>query len=223
MKKNHTKLHLILVTIALLLLSVGSTYAWWTATKTVNQEVSMGNLKLEANFDEQTLTNYEPGTYAEIKGTIKNTGSIPALIRIQNDSTITFAYSDDELTPGSSTEAVDPNVITFETAPQSGAYDDSSDVMWFTHSDGYHYLLVESGATGNISVNVAFDGEKTTNRYMDSVVEAKATIKATQVLEGAIMNQFGIDAADLVPIPATRSRGTSDSQARLLELLARGN
>ncbi|HHQ2310736.1 TPA: SipW-dependent-type signal peptide-containing protein [Enterococcus faecium] len=53
--------------ITLLLVTIGSTYAWWTASTQVEQKVTMRNLAIEASFAPQDHTNYEPGTYAKIE------------------------------------------------------------------------------------------------------------------------------------------------------------
>lgn len=231
MKKNAVtlskdkKIKLIVLSIAIVLTTIGSTYAWWTASTQVKQTVSMGNLKIEAVFDPQESSNYEPGTYAEINGVIKNTGTIPAMVRIDNSSMITFAYSDDQLTPIPETnkkpEAVDGKVVTINYEPQSGSYTDNDQVMWFTNKDGNKYLLMEPRSEVNASIQITFDGPLMTNRYMDSVIDASAQIKATQVMEGAITSEFGVDAADFISLPQTKTANQVTS--RLQELLSRGN
>lgn len=228
--KGNKKIKIILTGIALLLVTISSTYAWWTASTTVNQEVKMGNLKIEASFKEKNHTNYEPGTYAEIGGTIKNTGSIPAMIKINNDSLITLAYSDDDLTPipeaNRSPEAIDGSVVKIKYEPQSGNYEDNTKVFWFSDTTGNKYLLMEPNSNVKIFINIEFDGPSMTNKYMDAVIDAKAQIKATQVMEGAIQTELGVDPNSLDSLPLTRARSTNTvslAKARLQELLSRGN
>lgn len=220
-QNKQAKLMLIIAT--LILVSVGSTYAWWTASTTVEQKVTMGNLAIEADFGKETHENYEPGTYAEINGVIKNTGTIPGLVRIENDSQITFAYADDNLTAivDPKAEAVDPRAIGISYEPEDGNYGANADVMWFTHADGHKYLLMEPGSEVNVSIQINFNGELTTNKYMDALVEAKAKLKATQVIEGAISSEFGIDASELKELPSVQRFAKGSS--RLQELLSRGN
>lgn len=228
--RDDKKLKLILTAIALLLVSIGSTYAWWTASTSVEQKISMGNLKLEATFTDETFTNYEPGTYAEIAGTIKNTGTIPAFVKIANVSQITFAYSDDNLTPITSPqpESIDPNVVKMSSEPQSGDFEDTSGVSWFVDAAGDRYLLMEPSSILNITINVSFDGPLTTNKYMDAAVDVKANIQATQVIEGAIQSEFGVDASTLEALPQTQNRlarsavTQSPAKAHLQALLQRG-
>lgn len=193
----------------------------------------MGNLKIQASFTEETLTNYEPGTDTEITGTIKNTGTIPAFVKVANASQITFAYSDDKLTPvvAPQPEAVDPNVVKMSYAPQSGDYEDNADVLWFVDAAGDRYLLMEAGAVLNIQINVTFDGPLTANQYMDAVIAVKANIQATQVIEGAIQSECGVNASTLESLPlitqaqnrlGRSAAAQSPAKTRLQALLQRG-
>ncbi|HHQ2310737.1 TPA: hypothetical protein ACSPFO_002498 [Enterococcus faecium] len=145
------------------------------------------------------------------------------MVKINNASQITFAYADDNLTlieeANRVAENVDPAAIQIDYEPQSGDYTDNSEVYWFTHSDGNKYLLIEPKGSLQVSIIVNFDGAATTNKYMDSIVDAKAQIQATQVIEGAIASEFGIDSSELIALPVTRSINLG--QARLQELLAR--
>lgn len=235
--KDNKKFRLGLITIALLLVSVGSTYAWWTASTTVNQKVTMGNLKIEANFKEKSFTNYEPGTYAEVEGTIRNTGTIPAFVKIENASKITFAYANDEdatVNPIAVSDRVavdaDPTVVKINYEPQSGDYEDNAKVFWFEDTQGTKFLLMEPKSSIKVNINVDFDGSLTSNKYMDSVVDVKANIKATQVLKGAAQSEFGIDIEnDISSLPisnqnarqARAANSISTGKARLLELIER--
>lgn len=64
---SNKKTRFFLTAITLLLVTIGSTYAWWTASTQVEQKVTMRNLAIEASFAPQDHTNYEPGTYAKIE------------------------------------------------------------------------------------------------------------------------------------------------------------
>lgn len=235
--RDNKRIRLGLIAIALLLVSIGSTYAWWTASVNVQQKVTMGNLKIEANFKEKAFTNYEPGTYAEITGTIKNTGSIPAFVKIANASKITFAYVNDaNVTANPIPEVdrvavdVDSNVVKINYEPQSGDYENNAKVFWFQDTKGTKYLLMEPKSSIKVNINVDFDGNLTTNKYMDSVVDVKANIQATQVIEGAILSEFGIDSSALSSL-SNEAQGEvmgraavtqTKAQDRLNALLSRG-
>jgi|GEM_PF-2023000 SipW-cognate class signal peptide len=238
MKKitSNKRLGLVLTAIILLLVTIGSTYAWWTASATIEQKVTMGNLQIEASFNERNFSNYEPGTTAVFNGTIRNTGTIPALVKIENNSQITFVYSDDDLTPipltSQAPEGVDKSLIKISYAPRSGDYEDNERVFWFEHIySGETYILMERNATLRVEMTITFDGAMT-NKYMDAVIEAKMQVKATQVLEGAAQAEFGLDMAHLAYIDnafSSDDRMTFSLPAktagvlRLEELMSRGS
>lgn len=220
--KKRTKI--VLLACILLLTTIASTFAWFKASSQVTQKIQLGNLKIEATFTPPDTTNYEPGLTAETHGTIKNTGTIPAIVGVKNNSSITFAYSDDNLTPipvaNRQPEAIDPNAVKITYVPTSGSYDDNADVIWFADAAGNNYFVIEVGATANVDLNVTFDGPNTTNKYMDAVVDIKADVTGTQVLDGAIQSEFGISADDLILLPITRNVQL-DRANRLEELLNR--
>lgn len=227
MKKNQLKKRLVMAVIAFLLLTVGSTYAWWTASQTVEQKISMGRLKVEADFKQKEFTDYEPGLTAEIVGTIKNAGTIDAMVRVSNNSQITFAYSDDNMTAipedQQTPEEINPDHMAINVEPASGDYSAGKKVYWLQDSSGNKYLLMTPNSTIKVKAVVAFNGEALTNRYMDSTVKVQANINATQVLEGAGKDVWGISFEnDLVNLPLSRIQNQSDGRAYLLELLARG-
>ncbi|WP_373193633.1 hypothetical protein [Enterococcus sp. RIT-PI-f] len=224
-KAKRKRLSLLLI--ALLLVSVTSAYAWWTAHTQIEQNVSMGNLKIEAKYNGKELTNYEPGTSAEVDGTIKNTGSIPALIKIENNSEIVFSYNDD-LTPIDENnrvpEPINPDAIEINYEPKSGLYEDNDKVFWFEDNEGTKFLLLEKNAAVKTTIKANFSGENMGNKYMDSKINLLADIKATQVLEGAILSEFGLNTEDLTLIMDEKiaSRSIPRGQLRLQELLNRG-
>lgn len=231
MKQISRKNKLILTGIALLLAIVGTTYAWWTAKYEAVQEVTMGNLKIVGDFPELTDEDvYEPGTTVELNGTIKNAGSISAMIKIENGSQIKFQYSDDLLTPIPANdqkfvEDTDQMVqLNFE--PESGLYNDPNSELafWFTDKDNNTYLLLDP--SGEVKVNniAAFSGEMG-NKYQDSIIKVGAVLKATQVMDGALQKEFGVTSSDLKGledgVQARSANQGNRAENRLKELVNR--
>lgn len=199
---NRTKI--ILTTIALLVSLVGSTYAWWTSYVETKQKITMGNLSISADFQTIDPEVYEPGTSVELTGQVKNTGTIPALVKIENSSKIQFAYSDDTLTviPEANRAYVSDseNAVKVSQKPKSGLYNDpqNTSVYWFKDAKNTIYLLMDPKATVNVVVQAAFDGTVMGSKYQDALIEVGAKLKATQVIDGAISSEFGISSSELV-------------------------
>lgn len=231
-KKWSHKTKIILTGIALLLAIVGTTYAWWTASYKTEQTISMGNLKITGDFPKLTeVENYEPGTNIEIEGKIKNTGTIPAIIKVGNGSKIQFSYKDDQLTeiPKDEQKFVDDtdNAVQLSFKPTSGQYNDPKNdlAFWFKDKNENIYLLLDP--TGEIDItNIAdFNEEVMGNKYQDSSIKVGAVLKATQVMDGAMKKEFGIDSSDLEGLEdqMTSRRSNADNRAerRLAELINR--
>lgn len=185
------KQRLILTGLALLLVTVGTTFAWWVASVNVEKEVTMGELKISATLDDKTIAqDYEPGTYYETEGTIKNNGSISAMIKFTNNSKVKLAGTNAFVSLDK--EAV---VLTMSRAQDAG------DGYWYTASDNGTYLALDPGEVANINLKIDFVGEKMGNSYMNAVIKADADLKATQIFEGAISSEFGIDSDTLIDLP----------------------
>lgn len=226
------KTKIILTGVALLLAIVGTTYAWWTASYKTEQTINMGNLKISGNFPELTeIENYEPGTNIEIEGKIRNTGTIPAIIKIENGSKVRFVYKDDEFTsiPQDEQKFVDDNenAVLLNFKPTSGQYDDPQNdlAFWFKDQNQNIYLLLDP--TGEVDItNIAdFNGEVMGNKYQQSSVKIGAVLKATQVIDGAMKKEFGITSSDLDGLEdqhTSRLAGTKNrADQRLAELVNR--
>lgn len=216
MKKNRIKL--IMVGLALLFVTVGTTYAWWTASQQVSQEVKMGNLNINASIKAlKDPINYEPGLSTEQTGTIKNTGSIDAIIKIVNDTKVKFAGAA-EYTP------VDQEAVKLTIKPDGGKG------YWFSDTTGDTYVLLAPNQQAKILVEANFVGEKMGNEYMDAEFLINGDLKATQVLDGAMLAEFGIDGSQLVdyvaPIGfsmnAANTGQSSEAMNYLQNLLSRG-
>lgn len=227
-KLKSRKLKLIITGVALLVAIVGTTYAWWTASYETKETVSMGNLKIAGDFAKLTeLTNYEPGTTAEMAGHIQNTGSIPTIIKIENNTNVQFAYKNDELEaiPENEQEFIkDPNeMIRLTFGPESGNYEDENvQAFWFTDQQNQLYVILDPGETLAVTNSVEFAGDMG-NQYQDARIQVGALLRATQVMEGAIQKEFNLSADELIPMenPSTRAAGNNRAASYLAELLKR--
>lgn len=230
MKKSKlsNKTKIILTGIALLLSIVGTTYAWWTAQFETTQNITMGNLNITGNFPQLEAALYEPGTSAEMSGEIKNTGTIPALIRLENNSQIKFVYSDDALTliPANDRKFVSDQEgsVQLSMKPTSGLYNDPSNstAYWFKDGQDNTYLLLDPKSKVEVVCTAYFDGGIMGARYQESLIQVKTKMRATQVLEGAIKSEFGINSQELVGLE-DQTRAFADNRAvlRLQELVNR--
>ncbi|MHC5228588.1 SipW-dependent-type signal peptide-containing protein [Enterococcus sp. LJL99] len=230
MKKSKlsNKTKIILTGIALLLSIVGTTYAWWTAQFETTQNITMGNLNITGNFPQLEAALYEPGTSAEMSGEIKNTGTIPALIRLENNSQIKFVYSDDALTliPANDRKFVSDQEgsVQLSMKPTSGLYNDPSNstAYWFKDGQDNTYLLLDPKGKVEVICTAYFDGDIMGARYQESLIQVKTKMRATQVLEGAIKSEFEINSQELVGLE-DQTRAFADNRAvlRLQELVNR--
>lgn len=229
LKSKNVKL--VVTGIAIILLAFGATYAWWTARVEMKQDVTLGKLRITADFEKLSdPTNFEPGTSTEIKGTIRNEGSIPAMVKIENTSQIKFIYSDDQFTliPVEDRQFISDttNAIKVSLGPSSGDYLDNENVYWFKDTVGQLYVLMEVGASLAVNTRADYDGEIMGNKYQEAEVKIGALLRATQVIDGALSNEFGISFGDLTDVQASKKSGenkwiNSKGKARLQELLAR--
>ena len=230
MKKSKlsNKMKIILTGIALLLSIVGTTYAWWTAKFEATQNITMGNLTITGNFPQLEAALYEPGTSAEMNGDIRNTGTIPALIRLENDSQIKFVYSDDALTliPAEDRKFVSDQQgsVKLTLKPVSGFYNDpnNSTAYWFKDGQDNVYVLLDPKTKVDIVSTAYFDGDRMGQRYQEALIQVKTKLHATQVLQGAIKSEFGIDSQELIGLEDSSKTTTNDRAiARLQELVNR--
>lgn len=229
------KWKLMLTGIALVAVTIGTTYAWFTASAASQQEISTGNIEITADFPELTeVENYEPGTYVSIDGKVENAGSLPAIVKVASDSQIRFAYSDGDFTeiPEADREYENDKkgAVALEMEPASGLYDDpdNPDVYWFEDGEGTRYLLLEPASSVDLTNNANFDGDVMGNQYQHADVKIGSVLEATQVLEGAIANEFSIDPSDLIGLDdsdaaAKSTKSGSRANQHLNQLLDREN
>lgn len=215
--KLNRKHKLILTGVLLVVMTVGTTFAWWTASTSVKQEVKLGDLKIEADFDELADNlNYEPGLTTEQLGRIKNTGSIDAIIKVENESKVKFADTTNFVT-------ADKEAIQLSVKPNGG------DGYWYRDDQGATLLILGSGETAKIIMSGLFSGDKMDNEYMNAQISLGGNLKATQVLEGAMLAELGVNAESLTEYDDGLERSSlfknntqSDAMLHLRQLLDRG-
>lgn len=221
-QKVSIKVKLIITALAIMMLALGSTYAWWTVQKEVSSTVTMGFLDVKASFGAfDPELNLEPGLTSEAEGIISNTGSIPVIVRLENSSSIkmegTNSFVPDE-----------DNVVKINFRPTSGLWDDQMDVYWMQHNENEDDLLLvmEENAEVKVTNEAEFDGDKIGNEYMNAQVKVSGKLNGTQVIEGAIEKELGINLDDYHLMYSARARsarsiGGDARQERLNQLLNR--
>jgi predicted ribosomally synthesized peptide with SipW-like signal peptide len=204
----------------------GGTLAWYTASNESTQNISLGSLHVTNTLQApEESTNYEPGTTTEMSGTISNKGSLASVTRIDNTSQIKFVYSDDNMTPIPTAERkfVDApkGAIQFAFGPESGDYFSNEGAYWFT--DGTNtYLLLDPGASEQVKVGAAFNGDVMSSKYQDATIKLGTKTNTTQVIDGAMLKEFGTTEDQLTPLenPAARSsRSNTDQHAKVQRAL----
>lgn len=201
---KNKKVAAIITASALAIATLGTTFAWWTANASSKTEITMGNLKIEASFDDLDADVYEPGQTVEVNGTIKNTGSIWAVLHIENGTQISFAYADDNFTEWTGEKWVDDTegaVISSLDGNEALKLDGDGTVLWawfYNRNDtNDRYLMLAPGTELEVTVDYEFAGSIMTNKYMDAKLRATSDIDATQTFDDAMMDLFGLDFKDL--------------------------
>lgn len=177
------------------------------------------NLNISATFDElEDPINYEPGLVVEQDGNVENTGSIAAIVKVENTSQIKFSGE-------SNFQEADKTAVQFSLKPNGG------EGYWYNDNSGNVYVLLDPAEKANVSGYTYFNGENMGNEYMNAEVKVSGKLKATQVIDGAIKTEFGIDASELreysdpsSQVLNARKATTANSEAmnKLHELLNRG-
>ncbi len=213
---------LVLTAGALLMVGVGSTYAWFTTSDADTLAVSMGELGVETNLDalsDEDGIDLEPGLVVESTGSIENTGSLYALVKLEDETSVTYK--------GTSEAVVAPeNTVAFTFAPENDNYEDwDNGVIWYTDNNGGTYLLMDPSATLGLSVDADLNGETIDNSFMGAQVNFKVKTQATQALEGAVQSEFGITLEELKPYQvegqSLNRAATDQAMAHLYEVMGR--
>lgn len=216
MKKLHS---LLLTASALTAVSIGSTYAWFTAADADTLNLSFGELGVKTEFTDlgEDGIGLEPGLTIESTGTIANTGSLYSLVKIENDSQVKYKSTSDFV-------PVPEGTISFEISPENDIYQDwDSGVLWFKDAQESIYLLMDPGSNVAVDVDGLLNGENIDNSFMGSKVNFNLTTKAVQALDEAVLSEFEIDLDQLIEIgnEGISSRGISPAKQYLFEVMGR--
>lgn len=215
--------------VLLVAIFAGVTYAWWTASSQAKLDVTMGELDLHAEFDLTTSSElFEPGLTGDFSGGVSNKGSLPIILKVNNQSQISFKYLDDQKTPnpsfGRDYGPDSENGIGLSFGPKSGKYSDIEGAYWFQKAGEPNQLFVLLDETVSVPINTtAYFSESMSNRYQGAAVEIKASFDGTQVSEGAMKQELGVSFAQLEGLDDTAKTrdNTGRAMARLAELLNR--
>lgn len=225
-KINMSKKKAVGLLVLLVAILAGVTYAWWTASSSAKLDVVMGELALHAEFDATGSTElFEPGLESDFSGRVVNQGTLPIILKVTNKSLISFKYLNDAKAPnpdfGKKYEDDLEIAIGLSFGPESGSFSDVEGAYWFQKAGdaSQKFLLLDEGTTVPITTNAAFS-ESMTNRYQGALVEIKASFDGTQVVEGAMKQELGVDFSELEGLDDTRSTSGRANQ-RLLTLLKR--
>lgn len=209
MKKNKK---IIALAAMVVMLTAGGTYAWFTSEATFEQAISMGSLKIETNYKAKTLKNIEPGetnnpedndNNKPLQGTIKNSGSLWSIMRLERDVQVKLKYSDNNLTPIEEAEqkfsAAPKEIMSFKFAPTNG-YESDND-FWFKDGQDRIYLVLAPSKSVKFDLVYKIDGPNTGNMYQLADITAGMKIQATQdSVAGAMEEVLGVSFDELEPI-----------------------
>lgn len=192
-----------LVAMCLVLVAVivsGATFAWFTwSVAPESAEVEMGRLILGATFEvDEDADLYEPGLTVEKLGTVSNDGSLALLARIGLNGEVTIRSDADGYPLDEADEYTVPissvDGITVEIDEDVLGWYDDGDVFyeWYIHpATGDYYILID----GNVDVPANFSVELSGslgNLYQGAIIDYAGEWLATQVMDDAIYEVFGI-------------------------------
>lgn len=213
--KNGKKSRIAMVGCLTLMMTAGTTYAWWTAEVQSTQTITMGKLAIDGNLKKpSSLTNWEPGLEVDAAGSIKNTGSIDTLVKISGNNKIKKVEDTEFVDAGEMTKlTVGPQgsdtYVGFDgTGTRNGYY-------WFGDAAGNVYLLMMPNATVKLDTLTELVGDKMGNDTMGAEIQIALDFDATQVLDGAASAYFGITLSDLGDLDGIEVGGTPEFKTAL--------
>lgn len=221
-----SKRALLVIGLAVVLaLSIGGTYAWLTASgATGSSSIEIGRLKVQGTFDELSADEiYEPGLAIEKNGKLENKGTVTAFVKIDTGTTV-VKRSDVDGAPLEENNYLtiknDPNVVC-QIPDQFLGYKEGSagSFYWFKNNanPGEYYLMMDGEAAADLKFNVAFKGKEMGNDYQGAQITFKDEWKATQALEQAISDEFGVSLGDLEFVGNDLNGGISSRSASQAE------
>lgn len=167
MKKKNTVL--ILTSLLVVMLVVGGTMAWFTATaEPVENKFKAGTVKIKLidKFDEEAAQNVNPGDCYDKEVYVKSSGTKKTQVRIKQE-----AFFEGGL-------------------PTEGVVKYEIDPIWELKDDGFYYykMILEEGVeTARFFVDnkVCFDGANMGNEYQGKLFTIKFEAEAIQATNGA--------------------------------------
>lgn len=197
--------------ILVLLLVVGGTLAWFTATADpVVNEFTAGTVDLELIDIFDGAPNVNPGDCYSKVIYVKNTGTKRAYIRIKADAVFDGGQSTDVLRYG----------ITKPTN-----WGPINLLPGWTEKDGYFYYnrMVHPGHYTQplLKCNrICFDGPSMDNTYQGAKLDITINAEAIQATNGAIQAEWGVSFPTVVPYGAEEPADEMLTEQDVLNIIA---
>ncbi|WRS27720.1 hypothetical protein U6B65_00920 [Oscillospiraceae bacterium MB08-C2-2] len=214
-KVKNSRMAVLAIVFALVLIASGTTYAWFTATSTPEtSNAELGDLAIQGSFVADTEdVLFEPGLSVDLDGAVKNTGSLPFIAKVSMNATSTLIRdASGNLLPNGQTRTFvnDKNVaVAFDPETLSSKiYDDGKVHIWMKDAQDNYYLIVDPSIEVDVDFVALLDGNKMGNSYMGSSIAFENSWFATQALDGAIQNAWSVSYDDLEMIPVASSIST---------------
>lgn len=190
--------------VGLLACVIGGSYAWFTTSKETTKNFTIANLKVTNTIETPAeSTDFEPGEDVEMKGALANVGRMPSITRIDNVTQVKAIYADNNQTPIDPANrkfvAAPADILSYKFGPASGSYFDNDGAYWFADSQGKVYLLMDPKTTVNVKIDAAFNSTMG-NQYQGAAFKLGENTKSTQILEGSVKDEFGVNLDELVPL-----------------------
>lgn len=195
--------------LAVALVVTGGSYAWFTASSVAEaSEAKLGKMGIEGSFvaDSQDYL-FEPGLSIDVDGTVKNTGNLPFIAKMNLDATSKLVRQQDgALLPDGQTREIpnDPNVTVAFDADElsSKIFDDGSVYIWMKNpANEDYYLIVDPGVKADVEFLASLDGPKMGNEYMGSTISFEGEWFATQAVDGSVKDTWNVNWEDLEMVP----------------------
>jgi len=207
-----SKKTLILVLALTVVFAAASSYAWFTAEiPAVPLDLEFGDIDVEATFETDDAL-VEPGLSLSKTGTIKNTGTLAMMAKLNITKAVTVfrdtdgnlldtdEYPDGTPAPDSANSLItaSPDFLNMET---EGIVEVDGEYYMFAwmydvNNENDLYLILDSGLSVDVAMEVIFS-ESLGNQYKGAVVDLSESVKATQAIPEAIEAELEIDQDDL--------------------------
>lgn len=206
--KYFRKRHLLIIAVLILSFAMSGTYAWFVAeSRSGAENILLGDLGITVAFDldDELL---EPGLDVTKTATFTNAGTMPLCAQLELDTEITIyrdtsgeLLSNPDGVPAPATDNyvtvnVDIDNLTAEGVVEIGGESCVFAWMYDKNSPGSLYLLADPKVAVDMDFIVEISGA-TPNQYMSAKISFDNSVRATQINSDAILEELGIDVADL--------------------------